>query len=55
MVAPYRFIRKWQALLHSKMKNMFKLTGVYRQKFDTVLDILKSVISITKPDASFYL
>ena len=28
---------------------------LYRQKFDAVLDILKPVMNVTKPDASFYL
>jgi len=28
---------------------------LYRQKFDAVLDILKPVINVTRPDASFYL
>ena len=29
--------------------------GLYRQKFDAVLDILKPVMNVTRPDASFYL
>jgi len=29
--------------------------GLYREKFDAVLDIFKPVINISRPDASFYL
>ncbi|MCH8163121.1 MAG: succinyldiaminopimelate transaminase, partial [Proteobacteria bacterium] len=40
----------WQDEDHVRVNRV-----LYRQKFGAVLDILKPVMNVTKPDASFYL